>query len=195
MSSWSRRPSGGGTEAPWPGSSAAAGRRAWWWSPTSTPATTRSPGRFPPCRPTIGCSGRVPNASSSAPPCWRRARSPPGRSERPSRSDVGKNGRAAIAPGSRGLELGGDPEQRRLVAKTRRELNADRQTRGVPVQRNAHRRLAGHVGERRKGDERKNPAHRRLDQTRDSQQNPEVQPGEQLLSEGLQPVRLQCAYR
>src|SRR6185312_5929873 len=76
-------PPGARTAARSPGSNAAAARRAWWWSPISTPDRIRSPGPCPPSRPTIASSGPARGVSSSAPRCWRPARSPPGPSERP----------------------------------------------------------------------------------------------------------------
>ena len=58
------------------------------------------------------------------------------------------NGWQAIDPRSRLLELRGDTEQHVLAAVGARQLYADRQVVGVPVQRQGDRGLAGHVRER-----------------------------------------------
>ena len=77
-------------------------------------ARFRSPGRFPPCRPTTASSGPASGAWSSAPPSSRRARSPPGRSER-----TNWPSEAMPAPTGAGASLGAPHGALRRRALTR----------------------------------------------------------------------------
>ena len=70
-----------------------------------------------------------------------------------------EDGRAAVGPGPRLLELGGDADQDVLAAERRDELDADRQPVVGPVQRQRDRRLAGGVEER--GEDRRSCARAR----------------------------------
>src|SRR6185295_1073202 len=54
-----------------------------------------------------------------------------------SRTCVGVDWRALIGPGTGGFQLGGDAQQRGLVAETPQKLDPDGQVGAVPVKRNA----------------------------------------------------------
>src|SRR4029453_7904039 len=88
-------------------------------------------GRFPiPCRERWACTRRMLSRMTS------RSTVTTGVS-RSASAVIGSflEGGPAVGPGSGLLELRGEPEQRRLVAEPRRELDADRHTVAIPEER------------------------------------------------------------
>src|SRR5688572_4012523 len=68
------------------------------------------------------------------------------RSTGPVRSaELAEVGRSAVEPRLRLLELPRQPEEGGHLAEPAHELNPDGKTVTAPMQRNRHRRLAGHV--------------------------------------------------
>src|SRR5215472_3467282 len=65
--------------------------------------------------------------------------------------------RPPAGPGTRLLELRGEPEERGLVPEPPGELYTDRQVLLIPVERHRHRRLAGRVEDRRERHELRRP--------------------------------------